>query len=314
MAECIEAMKRAYAALSMGEAVAPLRSRLPIPEADGVALFMPAYAAAGAEAALAIKVVTLFNQNPAKGLPLIHAGVLVLDAEDGRVLALLEGGVLTAIRTGAGCGAATDVLARKDAKTLAIIGAGAQARTQLTAVCAVRDIETVWVYSPTVSHVEAFIQDMAGGPGVPEDLRAARNAAEAVKEADIVSAATTSRQPVYAHKDLKAGTHVNGAGSYTMEMQEIPGETIAAALVAVDSRAAVKAEAGDIRLPLDQGLIEEANIFEIGEVIEGRSPGRSSPDQVTVFKSVGVAVQDAVAAQVALANAQRLGLGTEVDF
>jgi ornithine cyclodeaminase len=314
MADCIEAMKRAYIAISAGQAEAPLRSRLSIAKHDGTALFMPTHVAGDGDAALAIKVVTLFQRNPAKGLPLIHAGVLVMDPEDGRLLALLEGGSLTAIRTGAGCGAATDLLARRGAKTLAIIGAGAQARTQLTAACAVREIETVWVYSPTPSHLERFILAMAGQDGVPGDLRAAHSAAEAVADADIVSAATTSALPVFDHADLKAGAHVNGAGAYTQEMQEIPGETVAAALVTVDSRSAATAESGDIHVPLEQGMLSDEDIHEIGEVIGGSAPGRSSEDQITFFKSVGVAVQDAVAAQLALSNAKTMGLGTEVVF
>ena len=314
MADCIEAMKRAYITLSTGEAEAPLRSRLSIAEHDGTALFMPAFVAGEEDAALAVKVVTLFERNPAKGLPLIHAGVLVMDPEDGRLLALLEGGSLTAIRTGAGCGAATDLLARRDAKTLAIIGAGVQARTQLTAACAVREIETVWVYSPTASRMEAFIQAMAGLDGLPGDLRAARSAAEAVRDADIVSAATTSAQPIFDHADLKAGAHVNGAGSYTQEMQEIPSETVAAALVTVDSRSAATAESGDIYMPLKQGLLRDEDIHEIGEVLAGSAPGRTDDGQITFFKSVGVAVQDAVAAQLALANAKTMFLGTEVKF
>lgn len=314
MAACVEAMKHAYTALSSGEAEVPLRSRLQVAVQEGTALFMPAFVSGAAEAALAVKVVTLFNRNPAQGLPLIHAGVLVMDAENGRLLALLEGGSLTAIRTGAGCGVATDVLARQDAKTLAIIGSGVQARTQLTAVCAVRAIETVWVYSPTPAHVEDFIQDMAGQASVPSDLRVAASAAEAVAEADIISAATTSAQPVFAHGDLKPGAHINGAGSYTREMQEIPGETVAAALVTVDSRSAAIAEAGDIHIPLEQGTLGDEDVYEIGDVIAGKAPGRSDETQFTFFKSVGVAVQDAVAAQLALTNAREMGLGREVDF
>lgn len=314
MADCVEAMKRAYVALSTGEADVPLRSRLRLPEQEGTAIFMPAYVAGEGNRALAIKVVTLFNHNPAQGLPLIHAGVLVMDAEDGRLLALLEGGSLTAIRTGAGCGAATDVLARQDAKTLALIGTGVQARTQLTAVCAVRAIETVWVYSQSVAHVEEFIQTMAGQAGVPRDLRAASSAAEAVADADIVSAATTSASPVFAHADLQRGTHVNGAGSYTPAMQEIPSETVAAALVTVDSRSAAIAESGDIHTPLQAGLIREDDIHEIGAIIGGSAPGRKDDEQITFFKSVGVAVQDAVAAQLALENAHEMNLGTEVDW
>ena len=314
MAACVEAMKYAFSALSSGEAEAPLRTRLAVPGHDGLALFMPAYVNSPEGQALALKTVTLFDQNPARGLPLIHAAVLALDPVDGRILALLEGSALTAIRTGAGCGAATDILANPEAKTAAIFGAGAQARTQLEALCTVRPIERAWVYAPRADQVQALIEEMAGGGAVPQDLRSAASPEEAVRAADIISAATTSPTPVFEHRHLKAGAHVNGAGSYTAEMQELPAETLAAALVSVDSRSAARVESGDISIPTDQGLISEDDIIEIGEIIAGKQPGRSTTEQFTVFKSVGVAVQDAVAASLALERARELGLGSEVDW
>lgn len=314
MGECVQAMKGAYAALSAGRAEVPLRLRLPVKANDGLSLFMPAFVDDQAGQALAVKIVSLFDQNPGRGLPFIHAAVLVLNPETGAVEALLEGGSLTAIRTGAGCGAATDVLARPDARTVAIFGAGVQARTQLAAVCAVRSIDTVWVYAPDAAGVQAFIAEMAGQGDVPADLRVAGSPAEALAAADIVSAATTSTAPVFAHTDLRPGTHVNGAGSYTPEMQEVPAETVAAGLVAVDSRRAALAECGDLQRPLAAGLLQEAEIAEIGEIIAGVRPGRQAADQITFFKSVGVAVQDALAAQLALTNARKLGLGTQVDW
>jgi ornithine cyclodeaminase/alanine dehydrogenase-like protein (mu-crystallin family) len=315
MRETIEAMKSAYAALSTGQATVPLRTRLAVDRHNGLGLFMPASVQSDDEEALAIKLVTLFNDNPAKGLPLIHAAVVVMHPQTGQMLAVLEGGTLTAIRTGAGCGAATDLLARKEASTLAIIGAGAQARTQLEAVCAVREIESAWIYAPTRSHVEALIAEMAGNAGVPKDLRAASSAKEAVQAADIVSAATTSDSPVFEFSDLKAGAHINGAGSYTPEMQEAPAELIAKALVTVDSRAACLAEAGDLIVPIRAGLVSEDVVHaEIGEIVAAMKTGRTSKDQFTFFKSVGVAVQDAVAGQFALRNAEAMGLGTEVDW
>lgn len=314
MAECIEAMKRAYAALSDGKAEVPLRLRLPVKPNEGLSIFMPAFVDDEAGQALAVKIVSLFDRNPARGLPFIHAAVLVLNAGNGAVEALLEGGSLTAIRTGAGCGAATDVLARQDARTLAIFGAGVQARTQLAAACEVRDIETAWVFDPNAKQVRDFISAMAGRGRIPNVLRAAKDPAEAVNNADIISTATTSTTPVFSDTDLKPGVHINGVGSYTLEMQEIPAETVCRARVTVDSRSAAQVESGDIAIPLEKRLIEESDIAEIGEVISGKLPGRSAAEQITIFKSVGVAVQDAVAARLAVENARGMGLGTEINW
>lgn len=314
MAECIEAMKRAYAALSAGKAEVPLRLRLPVTPNSGLTIFMPAFVDDAEGQALAVKIVSLFDKNPKRGLPFIHAGVLVLNAETGAVEALLEGGSLTAIRTGAGAGAATDVLARKGAKTVAIFGAGVQARTQLLAACEVRDIETVWVYDSNPAQVDKFIAEIMGQGRIPRTVRAAHNSTEAVLEADIISTATTSKVPVFIDSDLKPGVHINGVGSYTLDMQEIPTETVARSRVVVDSRNAALVESGDIANPLKKGKLKETAITEIGEVISGKQSGRSSSDQITVFKSVGVAVQDAMAAQLAVQNARKLGLGTEVAW
>ncbi len=314
MAECIVAMKQAYAALSAGSAEVPLRTRLAVKPHDGTSILMPAFVDEKDGQALAIKIVSLFNKNPARGLPLIHATVLVFDPETGAIEAILEGGALTAIRTGAGCGAATDILARRAAKTVAIFGAGVQARTQLLAACEIRNIERAWVYDTNAQSVKTFLSEMAGHNRIPNDLRAARDPGEALREADIVSTATTSSKPVFNDADLKPGTHVNGIGSYTLDMQEIPAETVARALVTVDSRSAAQVESADIAIPLQKGLIKDNQISEIGEILLGRAPGRTSPTQITFFKSVGVAVQDAMAGRLALANARKLGLGTEVKW
>jgi len=315
MDEAIIAMKRAYAALSDGRAEVPLRSRLPVPTQEAVSLFMPAFVQDDEGDALAVKVVSLFPRNPARDMPLIHAAVLVLEADSGRPLALLEGGTLTAIRTGAGAGAATDLLARLDSRVVAIFGAGTQARTQLEAVCTVRAIETAWVYDPTRTKVERFIEELAGQGPIPADLRAAESPRQAAAAADIICTATTATKPVFADGDLKPGVHINGIGSYTPEMQEIPARTVARALVVVDSRAACLAEAGDLLQPIKEGLFNEAHIHaELGEVVLGRKHGRAAPEQITFFKSVGVAVQDAMAARLALRHAQKLGLGQQVAW
>lgn len=315
MAEAIEAVKRAYRALSAGEVEMPLRLSLPVAPHEGVSLFMPAYVHTPHEEALAVKVVSVFPHNEKRGLPLIHAAVLVLEVRTGRPLALLEGSTLTAIRTGAASGVATEVLARPESRVLAVFGAGAQSRTQIEAVCTVRPIERVWLFAPHREHAEALAAEVAGQGPVPTDVRVAASPREAVAEADIICTATTSHTPVFADADLKPGVHINGIGSYTPDMAEVPPETVARALVVVDSRQAALAEAGDLIQPLRAGRITEAHIHaELGEILLGRKPGRTSPEQITFFKSVGVAVQDALTARVALRNALEQGLGQRVTW
>jgi ornithine cyclodeaminase/alanine dehydrogenase-like protein (mu-crystallin family) len=317
MKDTIEAMKRAYASLSDGKAEVPLRTRLSIPPQDAISLFMPVYVQAEGGDALAVKIVSLFPKNPERErrLAFIQAAVLVFDAETGRTTALLEGSSLTAIRTGAGSGAAIDLLARPDSRVVAVFGAGAQGRTQLEAACSVRKIEKAWVFDPSIDRAEAIVEEMAGKGPIPQNMRVANSSEQAISEADIVCTATTSSTPVFADADLKPGTHVSAIGSYTPEMQEVPAETVARALVVVDSRSATLAETGDLLRPMQAGLFGEEHIHaELGEIVLWRKAGRSSPDQITYFKSVGVAVQDAMAAQLALQNARKLGLGREVSF
>jgi ornithine cyclodeaminase/alanine dehydrogenase-like protein (mu-crystallin family) len=313
MVDAVKAMKQAYAQLSSGAARVPLRSRIDFDQASGVALFMPAYLPQ--DESLAIKIVSVFPHNPDQDLPTIHALVLVLDPATGRPMALLEGASLTAIRTGAGSGAATDVLARAESSTVAIIGSGAQAKTQLEAVCCVRDIEQVWVYSPNSEHAQAFAIDTAGHNGVPQSVQVAESADKAVAEADIVCTATTSHQPVFDGRRLRPGCHVNAVGSFTPNMVEIDLETLTRARVVVDSRDAVLEEAGELIQPIRAGKYKERDIHaELGEIILGKSEGRTEAEQITLFKSVGVAVQDAAAAAVALRSAEAKGLGELIDL
>jgi ornithine cyclodeaminase/alanine dehydrogenase-like protein (mu-crystallin family) len=315
MREAIEAMKSAYASLSGGTAVVPLRTRLSIPESEALSLFMPAYVRSAGSPALAVKVVSLFPTNPARGLAYIQAAVLVLEAETGQALALLEGSSLTAIRTGAAGGAAIDLLARKDSKVVAIFGAGAQGRTQLEAACSARNIETAYIFDADPQKAAAFADEMKGKAGIPQEVRVAASAQEALEGADIICTATTSLRPVFDDRYVKAGTHISAVGSYTPEMQEVPAETVQRARVFVDSRSAALEEAGDLIQPIRAGLFDESHIHgELGEVVMGQLPGRASNEEITYFKSVGIAVQDAMAAQVALDNARRLNIGKEVDF
>ena len=315
MNEAIEAMKTAYAALSSGTAVVPLRTRLPIPNSEALSLFMPAFVTSQEGDALAIKVVSLFPTNPVRGLAYIQAAVLVLDPETGRAIALLEGSTLTAIRTGAAGGAAIDLLARKDSKVVAIFGSGAQGRTQLEAACTARPIETAFIFGGTAGKVQSFAAEMKGKGNITQDIRVAGSAREAIENADIICTATTSSRPVFDDRDVRPGTHISAVGSYTPDMQEVPAETLQRAKIFVDSRSASMEEAGDLIQPIRAGLFDETHICgELGEVVSGQLPGRSSPEEITYFKSVGIAVQDVMAAQVALTNARKMNLGTEVDF
>jgi ornithine cyclodeaminase/alanine dehydrogenase-like protein (mu-crystallin family) len=309
MSEAIEAIKAAFAQLSTGRASVPLRTPIDVPSHNGVTLFMPAYLSADDQ--MAIKIVSVFNDNPVQGLPLIHALVVVVDASTGQPQAVMDGTYLTALRTGAASGAATDLLARPDARVAAIFGAGAQGRTQLEAVCAVRSIERVWVFDLDPEQAAIYAGEMHARLSLP--VGAADSPAEALREADVVCTATTSSAPVFADADLPPGVHVNAVGAYTPQMQELPVETVVRAKVVIDHHASSLAEAGDLLIPMSQGLFNKGHIYaELGEIVAGLKPGRTSDDEVTLFKSVGVAVQDVAAAGRVLAAAERLGLGVEV--
>jgi alanine dehydrogenase len=314
MKECIELMKAAFAQLSSGQAHVPLRSQLPVTAYEGVTLFMPAYLAQSGD--LGAKIVSVFPRNLKANLPTIHAVVFVIDSRTGIPMALMDGTYLTALRTGAASGAATDLLARKDARLLVLFGAGTQARTQLEAVCTVRPITKVLVCDVDPKRAKDFVEEMKGrGAPIPNDIRWIASAEEGVKEADIICTATTSSKPVFEGKALRPGTHINAVGAYTPQMQEVDSETIRRAKVVVDSRQASLAEAGDLIAPLHQGVINEKHIHaEIGEIVAGRKVGRESDSEITYFKSVGIAVQDVAAARRVLDKATELGLGAEVEL
>jgi alanine dehydrogenase len=314
IAEAIETVKKAFIQLSSGKAEVPLRAQVPVEKRQGIILFMPAYLADSD--ALGAKIVSVFPDNQKKKLPTVHAVVIVVDEETGRPTAVMDGTYLTALRTGAASGVATDLLSRKDARVVAIFGAGTQSRSQLEAVCTVRSIAKVWVYDVAPRTAAVYVEEMTKhGQPIPEDIFVAESPQQAVSGADIICAATTSFRPVFNDSDLKPGVHINGIGSYTPEMQEIPAPTVVRSRVIVDSRQAVLAEAGDLIIPLDQGLISERHIHgEIGELAAGRISGRESEEEITFFKSVGLAVQDVSVAALVLRRASKLGLGLDVDL
>lgn len=314
MVEAIELMKLAFSELSAGRTVSPLRTVVPLPDREGDALFMPAYVPA--MDALGLKSVNVFRRNPQRGLPVIHAIVSLVDPETGQPLAIMDGTYLTALRTGAVSGAAADLLARADSRVLAAIGAGAQGVTQIAAICTVRPIERVIAVDISDDALQRLRETIGGEwPELVDRLEMTTDAASAVRQADIICTATTSRTPVFNDADVRPGTHVSGVGAYTPEMQELPAETVARATVVVDAIDAALAEAGDLIIPLREGMVGRDHFSrELGMVASGTAPGRTSRDEVTLFKSVGNAVQDVVVAKRAVERARERSVGTEVTL
>jgi alanine dehydrogenase len=314
MPDAIDLMKTAFAELSAGRTVSPLRTVIPLPDRDGDALFMPAYVPA--MNALGLKSVNVFRRNPERGLPVIHAIVSLVDPETGQPLAIMDGTYLTALRTGAVSGAAADLLSRPDSHVLTAIGAGAQGVTQIAAVCAVRHIGRVIAVDVNKAALERLGQILrTDWPELESRLETTTDTASAVREADIICTATTSHSPVFRDEDLRPGTHISAVGAYTPEMQELPAATVARATVVVDAVDAALSEAGDLIIPLRDGLVTREHFArELGMVASGAIPGRTSEDEVTLFKSVGNAVQDVVVAKWAVERAREQGVGTEIEL
>jgi ornithine cyclodeaminase len=311
----MDAVSAAFAQLSAQQAQVPLRPHLSIPPAEGLALIMPAYLAGSNT--LAVKLLTLFPHNLEQHhLPTINAVVLLFDTSNGLPVALIEGSALTALRTGAASGVATRLLARKEARVLALFGAGAQSLPQVWAVCEARSIERIWLINRTPANAERLAEELrAFGAPLPKDVRVASSAQEALAEADVICCATASSTPLFNDADLRPGAHINGIGSYRPSMQEVPAQTVGRARIVVDQRQAAWSEAGDLIIARDQGYLkDDAQIAELGEVILGHAPGRSDAQQITFFKSVGNAVQDVAVAQIAYTLARAKGLGTDVSI
>jgi ornithine cyclodeaminase len=315
MNQAIEAMKDAYAAVSEGTNVLPHRLVVSLEDRGSMSAFMPAAAWRGEVEALGVKVVSFFPKNAEVGKAAIQGGVLALDPTSGEIVALMEGGALTAVRTGAGAGAATDLLARPGSKVMAMIGTGGQAATQIEAACTVRSIETVRLFSLDPEQGAALAERIAGRGPIPADVEVVGSAAEAVAGADIISTATVANEPVFSDADVQDGAHINAIGAWSPAMCEVPPETVVRARVVVDSREAVLVEAGDLLQPMEKGLIGKDHFAtEIGQVIGGSAEGRTGDEQVTVFKSVGVGAQDVIAAHIAMRNAEARGLGQQVEL
>lgn len=311
MREAIEGDKEALALYSSGKSAIPLRTNLTIQKYEGQSLYMPGYAEDAH--ALGIKIVSVYPHNSEKKLSTVPAAIVLLNAETGEIKSLMDGTFLTQLRTGAVAGAATDLLARKASSVFALIGTGGQAEKQLEAVLAVRPITEVRIYSPNQAHAAEFTARMRSlfAGTYPAVMTAVSTPDEAIDNADIITAITTSKTPVFDGKKVKQGAHVNGIGSYMPDMQELPEELLQrASKMYLDTREGVLHEAGDFIKPIQAGRFSEKRITgELGDLVLGNVPGRESAEEITVFKSTGSAILDIVIAEkiYACAAAQRAG-------
>ena len=358
MERAIGVARRSLEELSAGSIVAPLRPPFELP-GGAITLVMPGHRPATRD--LGVKIVSVHPRNPGRGLPTVHAIVVVIDTMTGVPVGLIEGNALTALRTGAAVGAATDLLARPDARTLAVFGAGVQARAALRAIRAVRQIEEIRLISRSGASAERVAAELTeksevrsqesherdgerAGGGVGEEspdtahspsrspvlprahsptrpfaasgarVVVARSPGEAIRSADIIVTATTSATPVFAGAEVGPGVHVNAVGAFRPTERELDSDLVARARIVVDTREGCLAEAGDLLIPIATGLLDSKDVAELGEVGLGRQPGRTSAEQITVYKSVGHAALDVAMAGEAIRQAEALGLGQIVDL
>jgi len=313
MRECMRVMREALSALARGEAVLPLRTVMRVP--GGFLGLMPGLinAGDGREGALGMKAVSVFPGNAERGIDTHQGAVLLFEADTGRLSALMDGGAITAIRTAAVSGVATEALARADATELAILGAGVQARTHLEAIEAVRPLRRVRVWSRNPEHARAFAAEQKARYALP--IEALGDAQAAVRGADIVTTVTASPEPILRRAWLKEGAHINAVGSSIPSTREIDTDTMVAARLFVDRRESALNEAGDLLMPMREGKVDPNHIqAELGEVLIGKLPGRTSPSELTLFKSLGLAIEDVASAAYIARRAREAGVGQTVPM
>ncbi len=314
MPAAINAVENALARLSLGHAELPLRTNMPVPPHSGSLLTMPAYVGDDSMDALGVKLITVYLENPARhGLPAIQGILALFQAETGALVAVMEAGHLTGMRTGAASGVAIRHLAREDALSLALFGTGTQAPYQLEAALCERIIERVWIVSRDPARAQAFAQAMEARFGL--EVRVPQDVEQAVRDADIIVTATSATEPLFDGRWVHPGTHINAIGAHLPHAREVDTVTVQRARVVVDQRQACLAEAGDLVIPLRAGSIREDHIAaELGEIVAGRKPGRTHPEEITLFKSVGLAVQDVAVAAEVVRMARIRGRGQEVSL
>jgi len=310
MKEVIEAVEKAFSELQKGTVILPMRATITLAKEAGWVGVMPSYL--GKIGSLSTKIVTVFEKNLEKKIPTIMATVILNSAETGAPLAIMEGTFITAMRTGAVCGVATKYLARKDSKTVGVFGAGVQARTQLMAACAVRNIKRAFVYDVFKERANAFAVEMSRSLKIPIETL---EPDDMIKESDIIITATTAKTPVFNGNLVNQGAHLNLIGSFKPDVREVDEVVIRKAKVVVDQKSAALEEAGDIIIPLKAGIITDEHIYaELGELVTSVKLGRTADSEITLFKSVGLGIQDCATAWLAYTKAKEKGIYKEVDL
>jgi ornithine cyclodeaminase len=312
MADCIAVMAEALAALATGQVHQPLRTVVRPPDATGLMALMPAYMS-GERAAYGLKAVCVFPHNVTIGKDAHQGAVTLFSAQTGELMAVLDASAITAIRTAAVSGVATRLLAREEAGDLAILGAGVQARSHLAAMAEVRPIRRVRVASRTLKNAQKFAADMSAH--YPFPIQAVESVESAVQDADLIVTATTAAQPILQRDWISLGAHLNAVGSSIPTTREIDTATMAASSLFVDRRESTLNEAGDYLFAAREGAIGPDHIkAEIGELLIGQAQGRSSADEITLFKSLGLAIEDLASAEYVYRQAKERQVGTWVEF
>lgn len=314
--DIIEADKEALKSYSQGGSDIPLRTVIDVDkDSSSTAIFMPGYIKD--KKALGMKIIDIYPGNIDKGLVSSPSTMILIDKDNGFVKAILDGTILTRLRTGAVSGAATEVLANKDAKSFLLIGTGGQAGTQLEAVLAVRDIEKSYVYDVNYERAEAFARKMDEKlKGYGAKILAIKELDEVLGDVDIITTVTTSKKPVFDGNMVKKGAHVNSVGSYTPDMQETPSDLLVrSGKIFTDTKEGVIEEAGDVIIPISEGKISKEKVaHELGDLLLGREVGRESKEEITWFKTVGFAGLDLVAGEKIYQLAKEKGIGTKIEM
>lgn len=322
MQDCIEAVCEAYALSSDKKVKSPVRSKLTVEHVNGNALFMPGLIEE--KGYLGAKIVSIFPENTKKGIPVINATIVMLNAETGEIKALIDGTHVTKIRTGAATGASIKLLAKKNVKIGVLFGTGGQAEKQLEAMLSTRKFEEIRIVGRNFDKTLKFCEEISKTietMKIPKENKnieiiAYKNGDDAVAEADVIVLATTSTRGLFDGNLLKNGVHISGVGSYTKEMCEMDEATVLTAdKVYIDERQAMLEEAGEFTQLIDKGILgDDFYTGEIGELILGRIPGRENDEEITIFKSVGISAQDLVTADHIYQKAIALGIGQTIEF
>lgn len=312
MADCIKVVRETFRAQARGEATFPLRRTIPQPDKKGLLGMMPGFL--DNEKILGMKAISVFPGNLGTKFESHQGAVLLFEAEHGQLLGVVDASSITAVRTAAASGVATDLLAKKDVKTMGILGSGSQAATHLESMTTVRKgLERVRVWSRNPDHARAFAKRMSGRFGVPVEAKG--EAQGAVEGSDLVCTVTGAKAPILNGAWLSPGVHVNAVGASVPPFRELDTEAVARSRFFVDSRESALNESEDLNVPIREGAVDQKHLLgEIGEVLEGRVQGRTGPTDITIFKSLGLAIEDLAAANFVYKQAAEKGAGTWVEL